>query len=169
MWIELPAHFFHDYLCLMNSDALSPDEYVDGLPEERRGAVEKLRRIIRENLPAGFEETMSYGMIGYVVPHEIYPKGYHVDPNLPLPFINLASQKNYIALYHSGIYCDPKLQEWFREEYDQRSPRKLDMGKSCIRFKKPEAIPFDLVGELAGKITPEEWIELYEGSVCREK
>lgn len=151
----------------MTSEARNPDEYVAGLPEDRKEAVEKLRRIIRENLPAGFEETMSYGMIGYVVPHEIYPKGYHCDPKLPLPFINLASQKNYIALYHSGIYCDPELEQWFRKEYDRRSQRKLDMGKSCIRFKKPEAIPFELIGELAARITPERWIELYEGSVKR--
>ncbi len=163
--IALP--YSTSYLKYMTSEAKSPDEYLAELPEERKEAVERLRRVIRESLPAGFEETMSYGMIGYVVPFEIYPKGYHVNPELPLPFINLASQKNYIALYHSGIYCDPELEQWFREEYDRRSSRKLDMGKSCIRFKKPDAIPYDLIGELAEKITPAQWIALYEKSVKR--
>jgi len=152
----------------MTSEAKSPDEYTAGLPEDRREAVERLRKVIRKNLPPGFEETMSYGMIGYVVPHEIYPKGYHVNSELPLPIINLASQKNYIALYHSAIYCDPELEGWFREEYARRSPRKLDMGKSCIRFKKIDAIPYDLIGELAAKLTPADWIALYEESITRK-
>ena len=129
--------------------------------------MEKLRAVILKNLPEGFEETMNYGMIGYVVPHTLYPEGYHCDPKLPLPFINLASQKNYIALYHMGVYSDPDLLKWFKEAYADRVPTKLDMGKSCIRFKKPEHIPYDLVGELCSKVGTSEWISHYEKAVKR--
>lgn len=151
----------------MKSDASTPDAYIAELPEERRGPVEKLRAVILKNLPEGFEETMNYGMIGYVVPHTLYPEGYHCDPKLPLPFINLASQKNYIALYHMGVYSDPDLLKWFKEAYADRVPTKLDMGKSCIRFKKPEHIPYDLVGELCSKVGTSEWISRYEKAVKR--
>ena len=105
---------------------------------------------------------MHYKMLGYVVPHEIYPNGYHCNPKEPLPFINVASQKNYVALYHSGIYADDALKDWFVEEYAKHVPTKLDMGKSCIRFKKMERIPYALVGELCQKMTPSDWITLYE-------
>jgi uncharacterized protein YdhG (YjbR/CyaY superfamily) len=138
------------------------DEYIEQLPEERKEAISKLRDIIRQNIPDGFEETMNYGMIGFVVPHSLYPPGYHVDPRLPLPFINIASQKSHIALYHSGIYTIDELHDWFTEEYAKQSKTKLNMGKSCIRFKKPEHIPYDLIAELATKITPEQWIKTYE-------
>ena len=148
----------------MNYDAKSPDEYIAGLPQERRDTMEKLRRVILENLPAGFEEVMSYGMIGYVVPHSLYPKGYHVDPKLPLPFINLASQKNFIAIYHMGVYSDENLLEWFTKQYTQRCKTRLDMGKSCIRLKRTDDIPYELIGELAGKITVEGWTQAYEAS-----
>jgi uncharacterized protein YdhG (YjbR/CyaY superfamily) len=151
----------------MTSKATSPDEYISELPDERKAAVSKLRKIILENIPDGFEETMSYGMIGYVVPHSIYPAGYHCDTKLPLPFINLASQKNYIALYHSGMYASPDLLEWFKSEYAKVVPTKLDMGKSCIRFKKVERIPYDLIGELVKKMSVQEWIDLYEKNVKR--
>lgn len=146
----------------MNIDAKTPEEYIQKIPENRQTAFSRLRNILKEHLPPGFEETMSYGMIGYVVPHSMYPEGYHVDPKLPLPFINIASQKNFIALYHSGIYADEEIEKWFREEYVKQVPTKLDMGKSCIRFKNPDHIPFELIGELAEKITPEEWINTYE-------
>lgn len=114
------------------------------------------------NLPNGFEEQISYGHIGFVVPHSMYPNGYHCDPTSPLPFIGLASQKNFIALYHMGIYSDEKLLNWFKEEYPKHAKRKLDMGKSCIRFKKTDDIPYDLIGRLASKITPDQWIATYE-------
>lgn len=114
------------------------------------------------NLPNGFEEQISYGHIGFVVPHSMYPNGYHCDPTSPLPFIGLASQKNFIALYHMGIYSDEKLLNWFIEEYPKHAKRKLDMGKSCIRFKKTDDIPYDLIGRLASKITPDQWIATYE-------
>lgn len=146
----------------MKIEANSPEEYIDKIPEERKEPVSKLRSRIKDNLPTGFEETMSYGMIGYVVPHSIYPEGYHCDPKLPLPFINLASQKNYIALYHSGIYANKDFHDWFVKEYMNEIGKKPDMGKSCIRFKKTDEIPFDLISKLASKITPKEWISIYE-------
>ncbi len=138
----------------MTSDAKTVEEYVDNLPEDRQTAIKKLRKIILTNLPKGFYEEISYGMIGYVVPHAIYPKGYHCNTKLPLPFINVASQKNFIALYHMGIYANKELLDWFVGEYPKHVKRKLDMGKSCIRFKKIEEIPYDLIGELVSKITP---------------
>ena len=146
----------------MQSKAATPEEYVESLPEDRREAINKLRKVIRKNLPKGFAEEMSYGMIGYVVPHKLYPNGYHCDPKLPLPFLNIASQKNFIAVYHMGIYMNPKLLEWFTNEYPKHSKKKLDMGKSCLRFKKPDEIPYDLIGELASKVTVAEWVSLYE-------
>ncbi|MBC7586938.1 MAG: DUF1801 domain-containing protein [Chitinophagaceae bacterium] len=146
----------------MQSKAATVDEYVDELPEERMEAIKKLRKEIKKNLPKGFQETMSYGMIGYVVPHSIYPKGYHCNPKLPLPFINIASQKNFIAVYHMGIYAIPTLLKWFTEEYPKHATTNLDMGKGCMRFKKPESIPFKLFGELASKVTVQEWIDWVE-------
>lgn len=136
--------------------------YVEQLPEDRQVAINKLRKVIMDNLPDGFSETISYGMIGFVVPHSLYPAGYHCTPSEPLPFISLASQKNFISLYHMGIYAKPELLQWFTEEYPKHSKTKLDMGKSCIRFKKPEQIPYELIAELCTKMTPQEWIEIYE-------
>jgi uncharacterized protein YdhG (YjbR/CyaY superfamily) len=146
----------------MKIDAISPDDYINQLPDDRKAAITKLRATILENLPKGFEETMSYGMIGYVVPKSIFPQGYHCDPKLPLPFMNIASQKNFVALYHLGIYADKALLEWFTAEYPKHSKTKLDMGKGCIRFKKPDQIPYDLIGQLVKKMTCEKWIEMYE-------
>lgn len=146
----------------MTSTATTPNEYIDQLPEDRKEVMMKLRDIIKINIPEGFNEEMSYGMIGYVVSKSIYPAGYHCDPKLPLPFINIASQKNFIAFYHMGIYADGKLLEWFLQEYPKHCKGKLDMGKSCIRFKKMNDIPYELLGELSGKMTPEEWITIYE-------
>lgn len=146
----------------MTSDAKTPEEYISALPEDRKEAISKLRKIVLKNLPKGFSETMGYGMLAYVVPHSLYPAGYHCDTKLPLPFMNIASQKNFIALYHMGIYEKKDLLNWFVNEYPNYSKRKLDMGKSCIRFKKIDDIPYDLIGELAGKMTPMEWIEIYE-------
>ncbi len=145
----------------------SPEIYISSLPEDRRLVVRKLRNSILNNIPEGFEEGMGYGMISFHVPLSIYPEGYHVKPGQPLPFINLASQKNHVALYHMGLYSKPELLEWFTREYPKYSRRKLDMGKSCIRFKKVDDIPYDLIAELATKMSPQEWISTYENSVKR--
>lgn len=153
----------------MQYRADSPTEYLKQLPEERRIAVGRLRQLILDNLPEGFEEQISYGILGYVVPHSRYPKGYHCDPKLPLPFINLASQKNFVALYHSGIYASKELLDWFVGEYPNHVATKLDMGKSCIRFKKMENIPYKLIGQLCSKMTVEEWISLYECKIANRK
>ncbi len=151
----------------MKSEASSPQIYIDQLPQVRQEPMRLLRKCILENLPAGFEETMSYGMIGYVVPHSIYPGGYHCNPQLPLPFLNIASQKNYIAFYHSGLYADPEIKNWFTETYKARVNTKLDMGKSCVRFKNPEHIPYSLLGELCRKISVADWILIYEKQIRR--
>ena len=151
----------------MRSEAKTPEEYMAEVPDERKEAISRLREIIKSNLPKGFKEVMSYGMIGYVVPHELYPPGYHCSPELPLPFMNLASQKNFIAVYHAGIYADPEMLKWFVEEYPNHVSTKLDMGKSCIRFKNVKNIPYDLIGELSSKMTVQDWIETYESQVKR--
>jgi uncharacterized protein YdhG (YjbR/CyaY superfamily) len=151
----------------MTIEAKTVDEYISKLPEDRKDAVSKLRSTIQKNIPEGFEECINYKMIGYVVPHSIYPAGYHCDTKLPLPFINIASQKNFVALYHSGIYADPKLLDWFVSEYPKYVKYKLDMGKSCIRFKKMETIPYGLIGELCQKMTVKDWVTLYEKNVKR--
>ena len=152
----------------MKIEAQSVQEYLENLPEERKEPIEKLRKIISENLPKGFEEQLSYGMIGYVVPKSIYPKGYHCTPELPLPFLSIASQKNSINLYHMGIYADEKLLHWFQEEFPKHSKKKLDMGKSCMRFKKPENIPYELIGKKKKKMTPQDWIEKYENAFVKK-
>ena len=151
----------------MLSDAATPAEFIKALPEERRSVIRKIRTTLRQSLPRGFKETMSYGMLAYVVPLSRYPTGYHCKPETPLPFVSLASQKNYIALYHMGLYADKKMLSWFQAEYAKRVESRLDMGKSCIRFKKPDQIPYDLIAELAAKITPQEWTARYESAVKR--
>ena len=152
----------------MRSGATTVEEYLETLPDDRKAAISSLRKVIKKNLPKGFKETMGYGMIGYVVPHSIYPPGYHCTPELPLPFMNIASQKNFVAVYHMGIYGDSGLLDWFVDEYTKVVGKKPDMGKSCIRFKKPEMIPFELFGKLASKISPEKWIEMYEKMLKRK-
>ena len=142
--------------------AASIDEYMAKLPDDRREAVIKLRDVIRKNLPGGFAEAMSYGTPGFVVPHSAYPAGYHCKPEEPLPFISIASQKHFVAVYHMGVYAFPDLLEWFTAEFPKHSERKLDMGKSCIRFKNVDQIPYSLIGELCSKISMEEWIGIYE-------
>lgn len=149
----------------MQYEANSVSEYLEQIPEDRKPIIEKIREKINNNLPKGFEEGMNYKMIGYYVPHSEYPDGYHCDPKLPLPFMNIASQKNSINLYHMGIYAHKDLLDWFVSEYPKHCKTKLDMGKSCIRFKKMDQIPYDLIGELASKMTPEEWISIYESSI----
>lgn len=127
-----------------------------------------LRRVILENLPEGFSETINYGMIGYVVPFVIYPGGYQADPKQPLPFVNIASQKNYFALHHLGLYADKKLLDWFVDEYPKFSKKKLDMGKGCVRFKDPHDIPFELIGKLISKVSVNEWISTYESTIKKK-
>ncbi|PJJ67951.1 DUF1801 domain-containing protein [Chryseobacterium geocarposphaerae] len=146
----------------MQISAISIDDYISKIPEERQDAFKKLFDTVNNNLPKGFSENISYGMVGWGVPLETYPPGYHCTPNTPLPFIGLASQKNFIALYHMGIYAKPELLNWFVEEFPKYSKRKLDMGKSCIRFKKVDDIPLELIAELSKKMTVDEWIETYE-------
>jgi hypothetical protein len=146
----------------MQYKATSVEDYIDQLPTDRKEPMTKLRNTIFKNIPKGFEETIGYGMIGYVVPHSIYPDGYHCMPNLPLPFMNIASQKNFIAVYNMGIYSKKEVYDWFIVEYPKHCKRKLDMGKSCIRFKYLDDIPYELIGELASKITVDEWINHYE-------
>ena len=149
----------------MQSKATTVDQYLSEVPPDRQEAMNKLRRVVLKNLPKGFKEAMGYGMMGYCVPHSIYPAGYHCNPKDPLPFAGMASQKNSINFYHMGIYADPKLLKWFIDEYKKTGLGKLDMGKSCIRFKKPENIPYKLIGELCSKITVEKWIETYEKNI----
>jgi len=142
-------------------------DYIAQVPEDRLEGINTLRETILMNLPTGFDECISYGMVGYVVPHSIYPSGYHCDPKLPLPFMAFANQKNFISFYHMGIYADPSLMDWFTTEFAKRSKAKLDMGKSCIRFKKVEGIPFDLIGELVAKTSVNDWIGTYEKNYKR--
>lgn len=151
----------------MTSNATTPEQYLKELPAGRKEAVSQLRNTVLKNLPKGFKEVMSYGVLGYVVPHDIYPSGYHCDPKKPLPFAGIASQKNFIAFYHMGIYANPDLLTWFTQEYPKHSNAKLDMGKSCIRFKKPEHIPYKLIGELVKKVSVKDWIAAYEKALKR--
>lgn len=153
----------------MKYQASNPEEYIAQVPEDRVEAMNKLRSLILDHIPEGFEEQMSYGMIGYVVPHSVYPAGYHCTPELPLPFLSFASQKNFIGFYHMGIYANPELLEWFVEEYPKHCKRKLDMGKSCIRFKKMDDIPYELLSELVQKMTVEDWVLLYESKFKSKK
>lgn len=146
----------------MPSKAATVEEYIAELPDDRKEVITTLRKVIKKNLPKGFQEGMAYGMIGYVVPLSTYPAGYHVNPKLPLGFMSLASQKNSISLHHICMYADPKLHQWFTEEYAKLNIGKLDIGKGCIRFKNPSKIPYALIGELCTKVTPEQWIATYE-------
>ena len=140
-------------------------EYISQLTEDRKEPISKLRNIINQNIDRGFSEEINYGMIGWVVPHSLYPEGYHCEPKLPLPFMSIASQKHFIAVYHMGVYASPKLLEWFISEYPKHCSTKLDMGKSCIRFKKIENIPYNLIGKLVAKMSANDWITLYESNV----
>jgi len=151
----------------MTSQAPNVEQYIIELAADRQDWINKIRAKILHNLPNGFEEVMNYGMIGYVVPHSLYPAGYHCDPKLPLPFMALASQKNSVNFYHMGIYGNTELMDWFVKEYAKVAKGKLDMGKSCMRFKKPEQTPLDLIGQLVAKMKVTDWIKLYESSLKR--
>ncbi|MFZ4621344.1 MAG: DUF1801 domain-containing protein [Bacteroidota bacterium] len=153
----------------MKSKASTPKEYLDALPDDRKAAMKELQRQIVKHLPKGFKEGITYGMLGYYVPHSIYPAGYHVNPQHMLPFMNLGSQKNFIVLHHLGLYADKKLLEWFTLEYTKAGIGKLDMGKGCVRFKKMDQIPFALIGKLAGKMTVKDWIARYEKNLQQRK
>lgn len=152
----------------MQYQASSPENYISQVPEERQNALKKLRETINNNLPDGFEEGIQYGMIGYYVPHSIYPNGYHCNPKEPLPFMSFASQKNSINFYHMGIYAMPTIHNWFVSEYPKYCKNKLDMGKSCIRFKKIETIPYQLIGALVSKISVNDWITTYEKNIVKK-
>lgn len=152
----------------MQYKADSPEDYISQLPDERQAPIKKLRKVILKNLPKGFEEGMNYNMIGFYVPHSVYPAGYHCDTKLPLPFINIASQKNFVAVYHMGMYAKKELLDWFTTEYPKHCKYKLDMGKSCVRFKKIEDIPYELIGQLVAKMSSEEWIEIYEKAIKKK-
>lgn len=149
----------------MQYEATSPSDYIDQLPEDRKGPVGMLRKTILDHLPEGFEEGINYKMLGYYVPLSAYPDGYHCNPKLPVPFMNVASQKNFVAVYHMGMYAKKELLDWFVAEYPKHSKYKLDMGKSCIRFKKVDAIPYALIGELVQKMSMEEWLSIYEANI----
>jgi len=149
----------------MKANGTTVKEILANVPEERAEAFNRLHQTIIENLPEGFEAAISYGGLGYVVPHSLYPSGYHCKPEEPLPFAGIASQKNSVNLYHMGIYSDPELMKWFTDEFPKHSKRKLDMGKSCIRFKKTEDIPFELIGELMRKMTVKDWVNIYESNL----
>ena len=143
----------------MKSTASTIEEYIASLPEERLDPITKLRKVINKNLPKGYKEEMSYGMIGYVVPHSIYPAGYHCDPKLPLPLMNLGSQKNFIVLHHMGLYGSKDLLDWFVAKYEKNVDSKLDMGKGCVRFKKMDQIPYELIGELVAKLSVADYVK----------
>lgn len=149
----------------MKTEENTVETILSNVPPERAEAFNTLHQTILKNLPEGFEAAMSYGMLGYVVPHRIYPAGYHCKPAEPLPFASIASQKNSINFYHMGIYSNPELLDWFLAEYPKHSKQKLDMGKSCIRFKKLEEIPYELIGELMTKMSVQQWIDLYESQL----
>ena len=143
----------------------SSESYIETIPDDRKKVFIRLLEIVRENIPEGFSEQIQYGMIGFVVPHNLYPEGYYAKPVEALPFVHLASQKHHIALYHMGLYSDKELLNWFREAYTKGVKNKLDMGKSCIRFRKFNDIPYDLIAQLMTKITVKDWIEMYEKSI----
>lgn len=149
----------------MKANGKTVKEILTNVPPDRAEAFNKLHEVIVKNLPKGFEAAISYGGLGYVVPHSLYPAGYHCKPTEPLPFAGIASQKNSINFYHMGIYANPELLQWFVNEYPKHSKQKLDMGKSCIRFKKPDDIPYKLVSELMKKMSAKDWINLYESKL----
>ena len=147
----------------MSAKPQSVDDYLAGVPEERREVLQAVRQTILENLSQGYEEGIQYGMIGYYVPHEIYPAGYHADPRQPVPFAGLASQKNHMAIYLMSVYADPELEGWFRAAWTNAGKR-LDMGKSCVRFKKLDAVPLDVIAETVRRVPVSEFIDQYESS-----
>jgi hypothetical protein len=145
----------------MQSSAKNVQEYMKELPADRRAAINAVRDVILSNLPEGYEERISYGMIGYVVPHSIYPKGYRCNPKLPLPFVNLASQKNHMALHLMCCYGDPKLKASFEKAWKDAG-KKFDMGGGCVRFKKLEDVPLEVIGQLVARLPVDVYIRRIE-------
>jgi hypothetical protein len=145
----------------MQSSAKTVKDYLKELPADRREAINAVRGVILANLPKGYEECMSYGMIGYVVPHSIYPKGYQCNPKVPLPFVNLASQKNHMAFYLMCCYGDAKLKAWFEKAW-KATGKKFDMGGGCVRFKTLEDVPLEVIGELVAKLPVDVYIRRIE-------
>jgi uncharacterized protein YdhG (YjbR/CyaY superfamily) len=145
----------------MQSKAKTVKQYLAELPPDRRAAISAIRDVILKNLDEGYEEGINYGAIGYSVPHRVYPPGYHCDPKLPLPFAGLGSQKNYLSMGFMPMYSDPAEMKWFVDAW-KRSGKKLDMGKVCIRFKKLEDVPLDVVGEAVRRVPAAKWIQIYE-------
>ncbi len=152
----------------MKANGTTVMDILSNIPYERAEHFNQLHDVIVKNLPNGFEAGISYGGLGYVIPHTLYPAGYHCKPIEPLPFAGISSQKNSINFYHMGMYSDPLLYEWFVTEYHKHSKKKLDMGKSCVRFKNPDEIPFKLIGELMRKMSAQEWINLYESKLKKK-
>lgn len=149
----------------MQSSAQTVQEYIERCPLDQKQALIQIRDTINEHIPEWFEECINYSMLGRVVPHSLYPNWYHCDPSLPLPFLNLAYQKKSISLYHMWLYSSPDLLAWFKDQYAIQSNKKLDMGKSCVRFKDYNEIPYGLIGELVSKISVAQRISLYESQI----
>lgn len=147
---------------------MSLKDFTDQLPAERAEATKQLQAIFSKNLPKGFEEKASAKALEYVVPHSLYPEGYHCNPKQALPFISIMNQKNALTLHHLGFYGSQELTDWFAAEYAKVMPTKLDMGKGCVRFKKMDQIPYDLIKTLAKKISPEDWIAIYEANFTKK-
>ncbi|MES2379229.1 MAG: DUF1801 domain-containing protein [Bacteroidota bacterium] len=141
--------------------------YFNDLPDDRKAPMQALWKAISDNIPEGFAAQFCYGMPGFVIPHSVYPAGYHCDPKLPLGFIYIGSQKNFIVMHHLGLYANKGLLDWFTAEYPKHSKYKLDMGKGCVRFKKPDQIPLDLIAQLAARVTPQQYIATYERAIQR--
>jgi len=151
----------------MQAKPANPEEYIAGLPEDRKAAVSAIRKAINKNIPKGFKEGICYGSIGWFVPHSLFPAGYHCDPSKPLMLMSLTSTKGHIALHHLGLYASGPLLQWFQTAWSKNSAKKLDMGKGCVRFKKPDDVPLELIGKLASKLTPQAWIEIYQKALQR--
>ena len=149
----------------MNKDSIKG--YINSLASDRKKTITQLINVIEQNIPKGFEKVMNHGMRSFVIPHSIYPDGYHCDNKLPLPFISISNLKSSISLHHMGLYASPKLLNWFKSEHPKHSNTKLDMGKSCIRFKKFNEIPYELIGVLSNKMTVKNWIDIYEQNIKR--
>jgi hypothetical protein len=146
----------------MTKSPASTTAYIANLPEDRREPMQALCEVFRKHLPQGFEETLAYGMVSFCVPHSTYPRGYHCDPKIALPFVQIASQKKHLAVYHMGLYAMPEELEWFKETWASSSKDKLDIGKSCIRLNPAKPLPLGVLGELAERIGLERWIEVYD-------
>ncbi|MBC1290284.1 DUF1801 domain-containing protein [Listeria booriae] len=141
------------------------EEYMEDIAPEQKEAFARLMQVVDENIPAGFTKEIQYGMPSYVVPKTRYPDGYHCDTSLSLPFFAIAAQKRHIAVYHMGLSANEPLLSWFQAEYPNHMTTKLNMGKGCIRFTNPKKIPYELIGELASKVTVDEWIHQYETAI----